>query len=41
MWSVTTGIKRRERGQKLRRRQHQLRSVEQPLEEAADPSAVA
>ncbi len=41
MWSVNTGIKRRERGKRLRRRQHQLRSVDQPVEEAADPSAVA
>jgi len=41
IWSFNTGLKRRERGRRLRRREHQLRSVNPPVEEHADPSAVA
>jgi len=41
IWSVNTAIKRRDRGRKLRRREQLLRSVTPPVEEPADPSAVA
>ena len=41
IWTVSTTRKRRERNQRLRRRELQLRSVNPPVEEAADPSAVA
>lgn len=41
IWSFNTTLKRRDRNRKLRRREHQLRSVNPPLDEPADPSAVA
>ena len=41
IWSVNTGMKRRDRSLKLRRREQQLRSVDPPVAEPADPSAVA
>ena len=41
IWSVDTARKRSERARRLRRRQQQLRTVNPPVEEAADPSAVA
>ena len=41
IWSVRTASKRRERTLRLRRREHQLKSISPALEESADPSAVA
>ena len=41
MWSLTTGLKHRERTKRLRRRELLLRSVDPPVEEPADPKAVA
>lgn len=41
IWSVNTARKRRRRGKLLRRREQQLRSINPPVEERADPSAVA
>jgi hypothetical protein len=41
IWSVRMARIRRQRTLRLRRRQHQLRSVTAALEESADPSAVA
>ena len=41
IWSFNTALKRRERGKRLRRREQQLRSITPPVEEPADPSAVA
>lgn len=41
IWSVNTARKRRRRSTLLRRREHQLRAVNPPVEERADPSAVA
>jgi Na+-transporting NADH:ubiquinone oxidoreductase subunit NqrB len=41
IWGFNTTLKRRERGKRLRRREQQLRSIKPPVEEAADPSAVA
>ena len=41
VWSFNAARRRGERSRRLRVRAHQLRSIEPPVEEAADPSAVA
>ncbi len=41
IWSFNTARRSRERAQRLKRREHQLRSVNPPVEESIDPGAVA